>query len=150
VLAFGHPGEYFDVWGWRSNLYVQTQMIQAAQHSDSLPELEDGPYRDYSRKRYIEEFDRTNPLVFADEVGGTSFGCKDRSKYAHEHFPELATIIASRLSHRRAAHICSRGSSASLSGSGGLGKHSGEYNGSSLWRICSAAIRSVGSIFHRT
>jgi len=95
ILAFAHPGEYLDIWGWRANIHVNTQMIQAAQHSDSGPELEDGPYRGYMRKRYIEEFKKNRPPVFADAVGGAGFGYIDRSKYGHEQFPELAAIVAS-------------------------------------------------------
>jgi hypothetical protein len=95
ISALARPGEYLAVWGWQSELYVDSQTVQATQHSDSIAELENGPYRDLARRRYVQEFEKTRPPIFADAVGPTSFGYHDRAKLGHEQFPELAAIIAS-------------------------------------------------------
>ena len=88
VRALTAPGEALAIWGWRSSLYVETGLRQATRQAHSEAQLLPGPWQNYFLRRYLEDFESSNPPVFADAVGPGNFRFQDR-RWAHEIFPAL-------------------------------------------------------------
>lgn len=92
VRALTTPGEALGIWGWRSSLYVETGLRQATRQAHSEAQLLPGPWQNYFLRRYLEDFQSSNPPVFADAVGPGNFRFQNR-KWAHEIFPALRAWV---------------------------------------------------------
>lgn len=87
------PGDSLAVWGWRPELYVDTQLPQATREGHTNAQLAEGPLREYYRHRFLEDLRRNRPAFFIDSVGPDDFGHRQRASDAHEAFPELAAHV---------------------------------------------------------
>ena len=88
VQAMTAPGETLGIWGWRSSLYVETGRPQATRQAHSEAQLVSGPWQRYFLRRYLADFQDSNPPVFVDAVGPGNFRFQDR-QLGHEIFPAL-------------------------------------------------------------
>jgi hypothetical protein len=87
-------GEPVAVWGWRSAIYVDTGTIQATREGQTQPQMNGGAWRGYFLERYLEDFRRSNPVLFIDAVGPGNY-ISDRAS-SHESFEKLAALVRSR------------------------------------------------------
>jgi hypothetical protein len=95
IRAHRQPGDRLAVWGWDSQVYVETQLPQATRESHSTRQLWDSSQRDtYYRPRYLADLKRNHPAFFVDAVGPDAFFFTDRLKSGHEIFEELGTHIS--------------------------------------------------------
>jgi hypothetical protein len=81
------------LWGWMTKLYVETDASFAGRAMCAFWEIPDSPLRDHFRERFLDDIKATNPPVFVDVVGPTSFHFTDRSLQGHENFPALRELI---------------------------------------------------------
>lgn len=93
LRAYTEPGDYLGVWGWRTDVYVDSGLIQATRDPHSVWSIVNTPYRAYHRARYLADLTRNQPVVFLDSVGPGAFAYHTRSEHGHEAFPELAAYI---------------------------------------------------------
>jgi hypothetical protein len=110
--AYASEGESLGLWGWRSELYVESNMLPATRFDNTSLQLEPTPQVEFFRRQYLRDFLAANPPLFVDAVGSSEFTCPphgrcppgwhgarryaDRSRAGHETFPELARIIQAR------------------------------------------------------
>ncbi len=95
IRAHRQPGDRLAVWGWDSQVYVETQLPQATRESHSTRQLWDSSQRDtYYRPRYLADLQRTNPAFFVDAVGPGAFFFTERSQSGHETFEELCEHVS--------------------------------------------------------
>ncbi len=92
------PGEPIAIWGWRSSLYVESARPQATRQAHSGAQIHPGPLQPYFLRRYLEDFQNSNPPVFIDAVGPGNFVFEDPDR-RHESFPPLRAAIASRYTY---------------------------------------------------
>ncbi len=96
LRALGRPDDTVAVWGWDSEIYVQSGLPQAAREGPSTRELYASPLRDsYYRPRYMADLARSRPAFFYDAVGPGSFFFSDREADGHETFPALRRYVQS-------------------------------------------------------
>ncbi|MBC8156393.1 MAG: hypothetical protein H7Z72_26195 [Bacteroidetes bacterium] len=95
TLKYARPGEDLVVWGWMPRYNVQTQMPQGVADNHVIRCLLGDPaVQRIHRIRYIQNIKRSNPPVFIDSVGENCLWLNDRSRFAHEKFPELNEYIS--------------------------------------------------------
>ncbi len=96
------PGDRVAVWGWDSQIYVETQLPQATRESHSTRQLWESSQRDsYYRPRYLDDLRRNQPAFFVDAVGPGAFFFDQRERDGHEAFEDLRNYIAK---HYRLMH----------------------------------------------
>jgi hypothetical protein len=88
------PGDALAVWGWRPELYVETQLPQAVRDAHTERQMQDNPQRAYFRARYLADVSATRPAFFVDAVGRGGFLYQDRATSGLETFPELNDFVA--------------------------------------------------------
>jgi hypothetical protein len=93
ILKYASPGESMAVWGWASELYVDTSLVQATRDSASVWPILPGSLQEYFLKRYTDDLINSNAKLFVDAVAPRMFGFQDRETQGHEVFPEIARVI---------------------------------------------------------
>ena len=93
ILKYASPGESMAVWGWASELYVDTSLVQATRDSASVWQILPGSLQEYFLKRYTDDLINSNAKLFVDAVAPRMFGFQDRETHGHEVFPEIARVI---------------------------------------------------------
>jgi len=94
IRQYASEHEQIAVWGWRSELFIQTRRVSATRFPNTSAQFEPSSYRDYFRGLYLADFNRARPPVFVDGVGPGDFGYTDRTATGYETFAELGAIIA--------------------------------------------------------
>jgi len=87
------PGDTLAVWGWRPELYVETQLPQAVRDAHTERQMKDSPQRDYFRARFLADVQATPPAFFVDAVGSGGFLYQDRAAAGLETFAELGDFV---------------------------------------------------------
>ncbi|MFM2025814.1 MAG: hypothetical protein RLZZ339_527, partial [Cyanobacteriota bacterium] len=93
ILKYASPGESMAVWGWASELYVDTSLVQATRDSVSVWPILPGSLQEYFLKRYTDDLINSNAKLFVDAVAPRRFLFTDRKTHGHEVFPEIARVI---------------------------------------------------------
>ncbi|MFM7476158.1 MAG: hypothetical protein ACKO2T_10620 [Microcystis aeruginosa] len=91
ILKYASPGESMAVWGWASELYVDTGLIQATRAGVMGPFK--SPLQQYFFKQYADDLINSNAKLFVDAVAPRMFFFTDRETQGHEVFPEIARVI---------------------------------------------------------
>ena len=88
IRSFATPGKSLGLWGWRSSLYVETDLHQATRlaHIESL--LVEGPWQKFYLRRYYDDLVAALPPVFVDATGPGNFRFESRAA-GHEIYPLL-------------------------------------------------------------
>lgn len=92
ILKYASPGESMAVWGWASELYVDTGLMQATR-SGVIGPLKYSPLQQYFFKQYADDLINSNAKLFVDAVAPRMFFFTDRETQGHEVFPEIARVI---------------------------------------------------------
>lgn len=93
ILKYASAGEFMAVWGWASELYVDTGIIQATRDAVSVWQIKPSPLQEYFLKRYAEDLVKSNARLFVDAVAPEMFFLRDRETEGYEAFPEIANIV---------------------------------------------------------
>lgn len=93
LLVHARSGDRLAVWGWSSEAYVETGLIQATRDAHIQLLVQDGPRRDYFRRRYLADLLRARPELFLDSTGAGSLNYIPRERAHDRDFPELAAVI---------------------------------------------------------
>lgn len=93
ILKYASPGESMAVWGWASELYVDTGLVTATIDSVSPWQILPGSLQEYFLKRYADDLINSNAKLFVDAVAPRMFFFTDRKTQGHEVFPEIARVI---------------------------------------------------------
>lgn len=93
IRGLARPGDALTIWGWRPELHVFSGLPQGTRDAHSQWQIAAIPQRDYYRRRFLADLDRTKPRFFVDAVGPGGFGFTDRAAAGHETFPPLAELI---------------------------------------------------------
>lgn len=93
VRAHAAPDDLLAMWGWSSQVWVDTGLAQGTREAHAAYQLVNGPLRQFYRNRYLRDITRRRPEWFIDAVGPAGFGFTDRTRDGHESFPELAEFI---------------------------------------------------------
>ncbi len=97
IYQQARPGDTLAMWGWYSQLYIETGLPQGTRESQTTRQLSIDPaVRSYYLGRYVRDLLERRPAWFVDAVGPRSLGYHDRSEHGHEAVPELAGIIRDR------------------------------------------------------
>lgn len=96
ILKYAQVGEPLGIWGWMSNIAVESGMTQATRRMVTSAEIEQGPFSAYYREVYLADFSQSKPPVFVDAVGQGSLIYSNRKYSFDTIFPELAGYIEKR------------------------------------------------------
>lgn len=94
LRSLAGPSDHIAIWGWETAILVEAGLPHATREAHSYRQIALLPLRDYYRERYWRDFQRANPPLFIDTVGGTNFIFRDREAVGHETFQTLAQYIA--------------------------------------------------------
>jgi hypothetical protein len=94
ISRYASPGEQMALWGWSSELYVDSGLVQATRDGTSLWQIFSSPLQHYYIKRYLDDFVASNPPLFIDTVAPGRFKFTDRATQSHEAFPEVNKFIS--------------------------------------------------------
>jgi hypothetical protein len=92
ILKYAHPGEFIGVWGWASELYVDTGLIQATR-SGVMGPLPYSPLESYFFGQYAEDLLNSKARIFVDAVAPQMFGFHDRKTQGHEISPAVKKVV---------------------------------------------------------
>lgn len=81
------------IWGWACYLHVESGLRQATRDGTTLWSIDANPQQAYHRAVFLADLQRSAPAVFVDAVGQGAFVFTDRTRQAHEVFPELDEYI---------------------------------------------------------
>ena len=98
VLAYAKPGDTLAIWGWAPTIYVETQLPQAVRDGHVQRQVEASAQQSYFLRRYRADLERSQPPLFVDLVGPGCGPLEDRSRFAHEVFPDVGAFV---LAHYR-------------------------------------------------
>ena len=87
------PGDTLAVWGWRPELYVDTQLPQATREAHTDGQLHAGSQRDYFRARFLADLRTSRPAFFVDTIGAGDFIRRDPAREGHESFRALDDFV---------------------------------------------------------
>jgi hypothetical protein len=94
ILKYASPGESMAVWGWASELYVDTGITQATRAGVmGLSPIKDSPLQPYFFNQYAEDLLQSKAKVFVDAVAPEMFFFTSRETQGHQVFPEIANIV---------------------------------------------------------
>jgi hypothetical protein len=93
--VYAAEGEPLVVWGWRSELYILTNMPPGTRFADSVAQIDQSPQTELFRRQYVGDFIASRPPVFLDAVGPGSFMYRNRRRWGHEIVADLARITES-------------------------------------------------------
>ena len=93
ISRYTKPGDAICLWGWAGEYLVQTGTIMATRDVDAVNISYPSPSREYRRRRFMADLEKTKPPVFVDAVSPSAFGLKDRASQGHESFPALGAYI---------------------------------------------------------
>ena len=96
INKYAFPGQTIVVWGWASELYVQTGTIQGVRDGFLMWQIIPSPQQKYFRKRFLDDFIKSKATVFVDAVSPKMFFFHDYKTQGHEAFPEVAKVIHER------------------------------------------------------
>lgn len=92
------PGDTLTVWGWRPELYVETQLPQGTREALTEAQLSEHPQRDYFRARFLADLKSSESKFFVDAVGPDDYLLTNRSLQGHEVIPGLGEYVAANYS----------------------------------------------------
>lgn len=95
ILPHVRPGDSVVIWGWSCFVNVETGLWQATRDAHIQFLVMPGPYQDYYRQRFLEDFVNTLPEFFLDSIGRHSPMFHDPALRHDENFPVLAAVIRS-------------------------------------------------------
>jgi hypothetical protein len=87
------PGDALAVWGWRPELYVESQLAQAVREAHTERQMMKSPLQAYFRTRFLADVEATQPAFFVDAVGSKGFLYQDRAVNGLETFAGLNDYI---------------------------------------------------------
>jgi hypothetical protein len=93
IARYANRGDWVAVWGWAPDFYVQTGTIMAPREPQTERQIQQSPYRDYFRERYLSDLRRHPPRVFVDAVAPGAFGYDNPEAHGLKSFPELDSLI---------------------------------------------------------
>jgi hypothetical protein len=93
ISRYLKPGDTMALWGWAGEYFVQTGAIMATRDVDAVNISYPHPNREYRRRRFMSDLEKSRPPLFVDAVSPGAFGLKDRASQGHESFPALASYI---------------------------------------------------------
>lgn len=93
VLAQAQPGEALAVWGWATQLYVETGLRQATRNADCAQVIAPGGLQEFFRYRYLADLMVNRPATFVDAVGPASIYFQSPALKHDRNFPELGAVI---------------------------------------------------------
>jgi hypothetical protein len=96
LLAHARPGDRLAMWGWQSQVWVETGLAQGTRDAHTAYQLNPTPLRDFYRSRYLSDMQRRQPEWFVDTVGPADFGYRSRTVDGHETFPPLTEWVRTR------------------------------------------------------
>jgi hypothetical protein len=105
VADLSDPDEEVAVWGaWRSDIYIEARRRPAVRDVELSGAIVPGPFRDFSRRRFLEDMQRNRPRLFVDAVCYAGFPANDwqvfgqeiveRRLGGHETFAELGEFVS--------------------------------------------------------
>ncbi len=110
IAAASRPGDTLAIWGWMPDYNVETGLPPATRDAIGHYVITEGPYREFFRRRFLADLQRSNPAFFVDAVAnGTFTWWSWKHGDVHESFPELAAFIDQNYSPWWSIRIISNG-----------------------------------------
>jgi hypothetical protein len=90
------PGSSMVVWGFSAELFIDSEMVQSNRYGCTLWQIEKNPLQRYFLDEFLADMRKSRPLLFVDAMTPGMFymGPIDRSRHAHDVFPDVARHIA--------------------------------------------------------
>lgn len=93
VHRYSSPGEGLAIWGWWTGGYVMAQMPQAVAENHSVRCTTDSPLMEDYQKRYLDNLQTNQPVVFLDAVGSKYNFPLVHTSALHETVPMIREYI---------------------------------------------------------
>lgn len=87
-------GDLLAVWGWRPELYVETQLPQATREAHTERQINANPQQAYFRAHFLADVQAARPAFVVDAVGPEGFLYQDAAQSGLGSFPDLAAYVA--------------------------------------------------------
>jgi len=88
------PDDRLAIWGWKSQVWVETGMPQGTREAHTEYQIKAGPMQHFYRVRYLNDLTKRRPEWFVDVVGVDAFAYTNRAVEGHECFPALASFVS--------------------------------------------------------
>jgi hypothetical protein len=73
IGKYAPPGEKMAVWGWKTDLYIQTGLTLGTRYGDSFHQLTKSEQQDYYLNNYLLDLKINKPKIFVDAITSSSF-----------------------------------------------------------------------------
>jgi hypothetical protein len=68
ILKYAEPGDKMAIWGWMTDLYVQTGLTLGTRYGDSYHQITESKLQSYYINNYVFDLKRTKPKIFVDVI----------------------------------------------------------------------------------
>jgi hypothetical protein len=73
IAAYAATGEKMAIWGWETDLYIQTGLTLGTRYGDSYHQLTKSDLQSYYINNYILDLKRNKPKIFVDAITPSSY-----------------------------------------------------------------------------
>jgi hypothetical protein len=102
ISKYALPGDKMALWGWMTNLYLQTGLTLGTRYGDSYHQMTESSLQSYYIHNYLIDLKRNKPKIFVDVIRPEAYFFNDL-KLIHENFPEIDSYIKE--NYKKAAEI---------------------------------------------
>jgi hypothetical protein len=94
IKKYLRPNEDITVWGWKPSYHVETGAAQGTADVMIYRLMTPAPKQQDYIQKYLDDMERSKPVVFVDEVTDQSFWFGDPEKWGHENFPGIKSFVS--------------------------------------------------------
>jgi hypothetical protein len=102
ISKFTSPGDKMALWGWMTNLYVQTGLSLGTRYGDTYHQIAESKLQSYYIDNYLIDLKRNKPKVFVDVIRPEAYFFNDL-KLRHENFSKIDSYIKE--NYKKAAEV---------------------------------------------
>jgi hypothetical protein len=92
ISRYAFPGEKMAIWGWKTDLYIQTGLTLGTRYGDSFHQLTKTNLQPYYISNYLLDLKSNKPKIFVDAITPRSFFFNEIND-RHENYSEIDTYI---------------------------------------------------------
>jgi hypothetical protein len=93
IKKYAFTNEQMSIWGWAAFYFVETGLVLGNQHPTPYYALMGSADNNQHLSKYVNELKTNQPVIFLDATSKDGFIFNNPSKYKHENYPELHTLI---------------------------------------------------------
>jgi hypothetical protein len=94
IKKYLRPEDDITIWGWKPAYHVETGAAQGTADVMIYRLMTPAPKQQDYIQKYLDDMERSKPVVFVDEVTDHSFWFGNPAQWGHENFPGIRSFVS--------------------------------------------------------